>query len=195
MRMIIILTVVVFCLMVPFVSPGMKRRRRRAKKENKLKLPTAIKREFVDEDILLDVDGVSFTMLPVEVSTVTNGKNGNNSYNNSNSLRGVELSSFYIGQTLVTKELWNAVMGSGHMNGTQNGKDLGIELQRPVEGVSNGDCRAFLLRLNEKTGKNFRLPTKAEWEFAACGNHKCTERIVRGEDMSSADLGLRLALN
>lgn len=192
-----IVIVLVFCFTVPFVTP-----RKRTRKYNRLKFPSPIKRDY-DEDIMLDVNGVSFTMVAVEGGTFTirnAGKNGSVVHNNGISARNVELSSFYIGQTPVTKELWKAVMCSGEFNGTQNGKDLGGDLLSPVEGVSNGDCHKFLQKLNAKTGKNFRFSTEEEWEYASCGDHKSSERLVRGnsEDLSAAlhnDLGLRLALN
>ena len=74
----------------------------------------------------------------------------------------VTLSDYYIGETEVTQELWTAVMGSNPSEFTGN-------MQRPVEKVSWDDCQTFIRKLNELTGANFRLPTEAEWEFAARG--------------------------
>ena len=71
------------------------------------------------------------------------------------------LSSFAIGQTEVTQELWQAVMGSNPSN------FKGAKL--PVECVSWNDCQTFIEKLNQLTGKKFRLPTEAEWEYAARG--------------------------
>ena len=77
------------------------------------------------------------------------------------------LSNFYIGETEVTQELWEEVMGSNPSLFTPNGSK-----KRPVESVSWDDCQEFIRRLNQLTGKNFRLPTEAEWEFAARGGIK-----------------------
>ena len=77
----------------------------------------------------------------------------------------VKLRSFYMQKTEVTQELWEAVMGSNpsYFNGCPN---------CPVELVSWVDIQQFISKLNAKTGKTYRLPTEAEWEFAARGGKK-----------------------
>ena len=75
----------------------------------------------------------------------------------------VTLSSYYICKYEVTQALWRAVMGSNPSN------FIGDNL--PVEQVSWDDCQTFIDRLNNYTGRNFRLPTEAEWEFAARGGN------------------------
>jgi len=82
----------------------------------------------------------------------------------------VTLSGYCIGQTEVTQALWQAVMGSNPSN--FNGGVYGTNLQRPVECVSWNDCQTFITKLNELTGKQFRLPTEAEWEYAARGGNR-----------------------
>ena len=79
-------------------------------------------------------------------------------------VHSVTLSDYYIGETEVTQELWKAVMGSNpsYFKGSQ----------KPVEQVSWNDCKEFITKLNKLTGKNFRLPTEAEWEYAARGGNK-----------------------
>ena len=68
---------------------------------------------------------------------------------------------YYVGKTEVTQALWTAVMGSNPSMFKGN--------NRPVESVSWNDCQIFISKLNEATGMHFRLPTEAEWEFAARG--------------------------
>lgn len=77
------------------------------------------------------------------------------------------LSSFRIGQTEVTQELWDAVMGS-HSSGGSHFEGP----KKPVGFVSWDKCQEFITKLNQITGMIFRLPTEAEWEFAARGGIK-----------------------
>ena len=113
------------------------------------------------------VNGVSFEMIAVEGGTFTMGatsEQGSDAYDDEKPAHQVTLSSYYIGKTEVTQELWQAVMGSNPS------KFSGTNL--PVEKVSWEDCQSFVIKLNELTGKNFRLPTEAEWEYAARGGNK-----------------------
>lgn len=83
----------------------------------------------------------------------------------------VTLKKFYIGRTEVTQALWRAVMGtnlSEQRDKARPGEPLyGEGDEYPMYYVSWDDCQAFISRLNSLTGKNYRLPTEAEWEFAA----------------------------
>ena len=65
----------------------------------------------------------------------------------------------------MTQELWQAVMG-------KNPSNFKGDLQRPVEEVSWKDCQEFIEKLNRMTGQQFRLPTEAQWEYAARGGSK-----------------------
>ncbi len=114
------------------------------------------------------VNGVSFKMMPVEGGTFTMGatdEQGSDALSNENPTHQVTLSNFSIGQTEVTQALWQAVMGI-------NPSYFTGDLQRPMENVSWDDCQQFIIKLNQLTGKNFRLPTEAEWEYAARGGNK-----------------------
>lgn len=113
------------------------------------------------------VNGVSFAMVAVEGGTFTMGatsEQGSDAYDDEKPAHQVTLSDYYIGETEVTQELWQAVMGSNPSYFTGN-------LQRPVGSVSWDDCQTFISKLNNLTGENFRLPTEAEWEYAARGGN------------------------
>lgn len=112
------------------------------------------------------VNGVSFEMVHVEGGTFSMGatsEQGNEAYSHEMPVHSVTLNSYYIGKTEVTQALWQAVMGSNPSN--FKGADL------PVECVSWNDCQEFIQKLNRLTGRNFRLPTEAEWEFACRGGN------------------------
>ena len=79
-----------------------------------------------------------------------------------------------MGETEVTQELWQAVMGSN--------PSYFIGSQRPVEQVSWNDCQEFIEKLNTLTGEKFRLPTEAEWEYAARGGNKSKGYEYAGSD-------------
>lgn len=112
------------------------------------------------------VNGVSFTMIAVDGGTFTMGSPDSDSdaYDDEKPAHQVTLSSFAIGETEVTQELWQAVMGS-------NPSCFTGDLQHPVECVSWNDCQTFITTLDELTGATFRLPTEAEWEYAARGGN------------------------
>ena len=113
------------------------------------------------------VNGVSFKMIRVEGGTFTMGatpEQGSDVGDDEKPAHQVTLSSYYIGETEVTQELWQAVMGSNPSN--FKGANF------PVETVSWDDCQTFIRKLNSLTGKTFRLPTEAEWEYAARGGNK-----------------------
>ncbi|MBR6015809.1 MAG: formylglycine-generating enzyme family protein [Prevotella sp.] len=103
---------------------------------------------------MIAVDGGTFTM-------GATSEQGNDAYDNEKPAHKVTVSSFAIGQTEVTQELWQAVMGSN--------PSYSKGAKRPVEQVSWNDCQTFITKLNQLTGKKFRLPTEAEWEYAARG--------------------------
>ena len=135
---------------------------------------------FDGRDKTYTANGVSFTMKPVAGGTFTMGATSEQQDSEDDELptHTVTLSDYYIGETEVTQELWTAVMGS-------NPSYFRGNMQRPVEQVSWDDCQTFIQKLNRLTGANFRLPTEAEWEFAARGG-----RNSRGYQYSgSSNLG------
>lgn len=109
----------------------------------------------------ITVNGVSFNMVLVEKGTFMMG---GTEYSGEKPIHSVSLTkSYYIGETEVTQELYQAVMGSN--------PSYYLGTQRPVECVSWNDCQTFITKLNSLTGLTFRLPTEAEWEFAARGGN------------------------
>lgn len=111
------------------------------------------------------VNGVTFKMIGVTGGTFDMGAEDSEADSDEKPIHKVTLSSFSIGETEVTQELWKAVMGLNPSK-QQDGN------AHPVENVSWDDCQAFIRKLNSLTGKNYRLPTEAEWEFAARGGVK-----------------------
>ena len=120
------------------------------------------------------VNGVTFNMVVVEGGSFMMGATadqGSDAFSDESPAHQVNLSSYRIGQTEVTQALWWAVMGSNpsYFTPTYGYADI---LQRPVECVTWNDCQTFITKLNQLTGKTFRLPTEAEWEYAARGGKK-----------------------
>ncbi len=103
----------------------------------------------------ITANGVSFNMIEVKGGTFSMDHEANYM---------VTLSTFNIGETEVTRMLWYAVMGA-------DPSEFKGDLTRPVEMVSWDDCQTFITKLNKLTGKHFRLPTEAEWVFAARGGN------------------------
>ena len=100
---------------------------------------------------------------------------GNDCFPDEEPAHEVIVNSFYIAKYEVTQELWVAVMGENpsHFKGAK----------LPVENVSWSDVQVFIRKLNELTGKKYRLPTEAEWEFAASGGNKSTGKKYCGRNV------------
>ena len=115
----------------------------------------------------ITVGDVSFEMIRVEGGTFMIGatlEQGTGAEKNEKPSHQVTLSPYYIGETEVTQALWETVMGNNPSTFKGNNK--------PVEQVSWDDCQVFISKLNQRTGLSFRLPTEAEWEYAARGGNK-----------------------
>ncbi len=109
----------------------------------------------------------SLDMVRIEGGTFTMGctaEQGSDCDSDENPAHKVTLGDFSIGKYEVTQKLWKEVMGANPSR--FNGDSL------PVDNVSWEDVQVFILMLNKKTGKEYRLPTEAEWEYAARGGNK-----------------------
>ena len=112
-------------------------------------------------------DGISIDMVRVEAGTFTMGATAEmkDPFEDEKPTHLVTLTNdYYIGKYEVTQALWKAVMGNNPSY--FKGDNL------PVEKVSWDDCQEFISKLNRITGKKFRLPTEAEWEYTARGGKK-----------------------
>ena len=122
-----------------------------------------------DENSSITVNGVTFKMIRVKGGTFTMGatpEQKKDAKKGEKPAHEVTLSDYYIAETEVTQELWEAVLGKDENHSDHKGAD------HPVEAVSWEDCDYFITKLNELTGRQFRFPTEAEWEFAARGGCK-----------------------
>lgn len=130
----------------------------------------------VFQDRTFTVGGVTFKMIYVEGGTFTMGatsEQGDDAYSEEKPAHTVTLSSYCIGETEVTQVLWQAVMGQKPTSdGSQWSNTYGLGSNYPAYNVSWNDCQDFIKKLNAITGEIFRLPTEAEWEYAARGGNK-----------------------
>lgn len=129
-----------------------------------------------DEKYFFIVRGVSFQMIKVKGGRFEMGasKKDGNASSNEKPMHWVTLSDYSIGETVVTQELWEAVMG--------NNPSFSQWRDYPVTNVSRDDCMSFINELNQLTGKQFRLPTEAEWEYAARGGNKSQGFLYSGSN-------------
>ena len=88
----------------------------------------------------------------------------------------VTLGEFYIGKYEVTQDIWKKIMGINYNPSGNSGNNF------PVENVSWDDIQTFLERLNDRTDKTYRLPTEAEWEYAARGGSQNSTYIYSGSN-------------
>lgn len=129
------------------------------------------------EDITLEANGVEFNMIRVEGGTFEMGTDEPETFEDGAATddapsHKVTVDTFYIGETMVTGELWNKVMDTS----SEDNNDL-----CPMR-ASWYDCQEFVKRLSKLLGLNFRLPTEAEWEFAARGGKESIGYIYSGSD-------------
>lgn len=116
---------------------------------------------------MVEVNGGTFTM-----GATT--EQGSDAYSDEKPAHNVTLSNYYISKYELTQEEWETVMGN---NPSYDEGD-----NKPVEQVSWNDCQEFIKKLNLLTGLQFRLPTEAEWEYAARGGNRSQEYKYSGSN-------------
>ena len=118
-----------------------------------------------------EVNGIPCPMIYIEGGTF---EMGSKVYKREQPIRSVTVSSFYIGQFPVIQSLYKSMMGNNpsHFQGAN----------RPVEQVSWDDAKTFVKILNNNTGLEVRLPSEAEWEFAARGGNRSEDYRYSGSD-------------
>ena len=133
----------------------------------------------------ITVNGVTFTMVRVEGGTFMMGVTAEQkgAWDEEKSAQRVTLSDYYIGQTEVTQALWEAVMGeTPTSDGYQWERKYGLGDNYPAYNISYNDVLSFISKLNSLTGRTFRMPTEAEWEYAARGGNKSKGYLYSGGD-------------
>lgn len=158
-----------------------------------------------DSNRLFNVDGAEFKMIRIDGGTFKMGateEQDDYAKSNERPIHNVTLNDYYIAEVPVTQELWVAVMGTNPSNFSKydsckdnNMKVFGKEIRpiqkngvtivnpyNPVEKVSRDMCLQFIEKLNALTGAKFRLPTEAEWEYAARGGAKSWNYIYSGSN-------------
>jgi formylglycine-generating enzyme required for sulfatase activity len=141
-------------------------------------LTAAQQSQPVKDKIVLAVEEIKRNMVYVQGGTFTMGcagQQGGNCYATENPEHSVTISSFSISKYLVTQALWKAIMD----NNPSNFKNCD---NCPVETVSWIDAQKFISKLNSITGQNYRLPTEAEWEYAARGGNKTGNYTYPGDN-------------
>lgn len=139
----------------------------------------APQREHVCADETFTVGGVSFQMIGVAGGTFRMGATDEQAQygeDNEKPVHEVTVEPFGIGRTEVTAGLWQAVMGTLPLGNSEK------EPERPVVNVSWYGAQMFILKLNELTGRTFRLPTESEWEYAARGGNRSRHHRFSGSD-------------
>ncbi|HRZ97182.1 MAG TPA: SUMF1/EgtB/PvdO family nonheme iron enzyme [Paludibacter sp.] len=132
-------------------------------------------------EISYTVSGVGVKLLLAPAGKFMMGTTGNNI---NSPLRQVKVDSFYICETEVTNALWRAVTSTLPYDTVKAASGLTLSKldEEPVSYISWNDVQFFLTALNLKLGLQFRLPTEAEWQYAASGADKSKGNLYSGSN-------------
>ena len=143
---------------------------------------TGWKKDEYQYKIIVVANGISFKMIRIEAGAFTMGATDEQigaSANESPAHQVKLTKNYYMGETEVTQALWYAVMGQKPTsNGSAWSSTYGLGDNYPAYYISWNDCQEFITKLNQLTGLTFRLPTEAEWEYAARGGNKATTQTL-----------------
>ena len=138
-------------------------------------LPMGVQAQTNPGICVLNVKGVTYRFRLVEGGNFMMGALPGDTLVDADEVRRkVAVKSFYMGETEVTQELWDAIMPEN------NSKQKGAKM--PVEYITYDQCKEFIAKLNQMTGLEFRLPTEAEWEYAAKGGRKSKGYLYSGSN-------------
>jgi len=176
MKKIIVITLLSFAPIMMFAqaSGGQIRRPKPSPSTNTPRRSSGVMTQSEKERI---IENIRNNMVYVEGGTYTmwaNNEYGSDIQNRNKQCPPSTIMSFYIGKYEVTQEEWIAVMGSN--------PSIFKGRKRPVDNVCWDDCVAFVNKLNSLTGENYRLPTEAEWEYAARGGLRSHGYNFSGSD-------------
>lgn len=127
-------------------------------------------------DKIFTISGCSFKMVYVKGGSFLMGSvNTKGAQRDECPIHKVTIDDFFIGETVVTHQLWSSIMGVSR-------NSLNLSASDPATNLSYDECMVFIDKLNSVLGEKFRLPTEAEWEYAAKGGEKNRGFIYSGGD-------------
>ena len=134
---------------------------------------------------IFTVKGITFKMILVDGGTFTMGATTEQTgaQYDEKPAHPVTLSDYYIAETEVTQGLWKAVTGYSPTSGGDSwSASYGIGDNYPAYLISYEDVQSFITQLNALTGVTFRMPTEAEWEYAARGGNQSKGYLYSGSN-------------